>query len=413
MVNPFYVAPLGGMQTYRNVGNSIADGINRYQENQALEQEQAKKQQLMQQASQVLERGDSREIAQFSIANPEIGKTIREQIKFASDETDANMMSGMQQIISGANPEQVLNDRATFVESQGGDATQTRQEIQRFREDPEGYVKQMGGLYAFMDPEGSEAFGKATAGPGSPKFGNVQPGDFTPGSLQQFSQTGNYTDLQRYESAKSVNIGGVPHVFDPAFGGYRPASVSSGGAPVNATAQSVGASEGEIAAAVDTAKAEVKTPKDLKDIRMNIDTSEEVSRQTDSLLNNQGYISSITGINGKLPKIPGSEGFDAQIAFEQLKNTLTLGNLDKMSGVLSETDIKILSSAASGLELGMSESALKDRLGIISRVFKSKTIEERRKLEEIMSSRPQSQSSGGQKMTDESADDFINSVLGQ
>jgi hypothetical protein len=413
MVNPFYVAPLGGMQTYRNVGNSIADGINRYQENQALEQEQAKKQQLMQQASQVLERGDSREIAQFSIANPEIGKTIREQIKFASDETDANMMSGMQQIISGANPEQVLNDRATFVESQGGDATQTRQEIQRFREDPEGYVKQMGGLYAFMDPEGSEAFGKATAGPGSPKFGNVQPGDFTPGSLQQFSQTGNYTDLQRYESAKSVNIGGVPHVFDPAFGGYRPASVSSGGAPVNATAQSVGASEGEIAAAVDTAKAEVKTPKDLKDIRMNIDTSEEVSRQTDSLLNNQGYISSITGINGKLPKIPGSEGFDAQIAFEQLKNTLTLGNLDKMSGVLSETDIKILSSAASGLELGMSESALKDRLGIISRVFKSKTIEERRKLEEIMSSKPQSQSSGGQKMTDESADDFINSVLGQ
>jgi hypothetical protein len=288
MANPFYVAPLGGMQTYQNVGNSIAGGINQYQENQALEQEQAKKQQLMQQASQVLGRGDSREIAQFSIANPEIGKAIREQIKFASNETDANMMSGMQQIISGADPEQVLNDRATFVESQGGDATQTRQEIQRFREDPEGYVKQMGGLYAFMDPKGSEAFGKATAGPGSPKFGNVQPGDFTPGSLQQFSQTGNYTDLQRYESAKSVNIGGVPHVFDPAFGGYRPASVSSGGAPANATAQSVGDSEAQITAAneraklntqreiqpsieaaVDTAKTNVKTLFAQADIQKN------------------------------------------------------------------------------------------------------------------------------------------------
>jgi hypothetical protein len=317
MANPFYVAPLGGMQTYQNVGNSIAGGINQYQENQALEQEQAKKQQLMQQASQVLERGDLREIAQFSIANPDIGKAIREQIQFASDETDANMMSGMQQIISGADPEQVLNERATFVESQGGDATQTRQEIQRFREDPEGYVKQMGGLYAFMDPKGSEAFGKATASPGSPKFGNVQPGDFTPPSLQKYSQTGDYRDLERYESAKSVNIGGVPHVFDPAFGGYRPASVSSGGAPVNATAQSVGASEGEIAASVKAAEQSIAQSEKMFERLGKVSTAENNLNEAIRLVEDGAetgpvisMLPSVTQASVELDNLQGQMGLD-------------------------------------------------------------------------------------------------------
>jgi hypothetical protein len=257
MANPFTVQPLGGFQGVQNITQGMQSIARRSEMNDQEEQAQRQAEQksaLNTEAQRLLSSGNTQEIAAFSIANPDYGKAIREQIKFASDETDANMMSGMQQIIAGADPEQVLNDRATFVESQGGDATQTRQEIQRFREDPEGYVKQMGGLYAFMDPEGSEAFGKATAGPGGPQFGNVQPGDFTPPSLQKYSQTGDYRDLERYESAKSVNIGGVPHVFDPAFGGYRPASVSSGGAPVYATAQSVGASEGEIAASVKAAE---------------------------------------------------------------------------------------------------------------------------------------------------------------
>jgi hypothetical protein len=291
MANPFTVQPLGGFQGVQNITQGMQSIARRSEMNDQEEQAQRQAEQksaLNTEAQRLLSSGTTQEIAAFSIANPDYGKAIREQIQFASDETDANMMSGMQQIISGADPEQVLNDRATFVEAQGGDATQTRQEIQRFREDPEGYVKQMGGLYAFMDPKGSEAFGKATAGPGSPKFGNVQPGDFTPASLQQFSQTGNYTDLQRYESAKSVNIGGVPHVFDPAFGGYRPASVSSGGVPANATAQSVGDSEAQITAAneraklntqreiqpsieaaVDTAKTNVKTLFAQADIQKN------------------------------------------------------------------------------------------------------------------------------------------------
>jgi hypothetical protein len=405
----FYVGPADYSRGLDNLTQAAESN-----RNQKRMQEQADYQANAKQAViQAVRSGDPSVIRDVSIQYPEFADTAKQAFGFTNAATEKVARETYRRVLSDpANAFQIMSAGADEVERLGGRPKMMRSDARMFLENPEGALQNVKMGFAAIASEQEYESLSANSG-ASPKFGNVQPGDFTPPSLQKYSQTGDYRDLERYESAKSVNIGGVPHVFDPAFGGYRPASVSSGGAPVNATAQSVGASEGEIAAAVDTAKAEVKTPKDLKDIRMNIDTSEEVSRQTDSLLNNQGYISSITGINGKLPKIPGSEGFDAQIAFEQLKNTLTLGNLDKMSGVLSETDIKILSSAASGLELGMSESALKDRLGIISRVFKSKTIEERRKLEEIMSSRPQSQSSGGQKMTDESADDFINSVLGQ
>jgi hypothetical protein len=178
MANPFTVQPLGGFQGVQNITQGMQSIARRSEMNDQEEQAQRQAEQksaLNTEAQRLLSSGNTQEIAAFSIANPDYGKAIREQIKFASDETDANMMSGMQQIISGADPEQVLNDRATFVESQGGDATQTRQEIQRFREDPEGYVKQMEGLYAFMDPKGSDAFQSSQGrGPSAVSPSNVR-----------------------------------------------------------------------------------------------------------------------------------------------------------------------------------------------------------------------------------------------
>ena len=54
---------------------------------------------------------------------------------------------------------------------------------------------------------------------------------------------------------------------------------------------------------------------------------------------------------------------------EQIKNSLTLENLDLMSGVLSETDIKILSSAATKLDLSLSEDAYIQEIQKIQNVF--------------------------------------------
>jgi hypothetical protein len=151
MANPFYVAPLGGMQTYQNVGNSIAGGINQYQENQALEQEQAKKQQLMQQASQVMERGNPQEIAQFSMQYPDIGAAMQGGITFANDVTKENMKQSMQKVIAGGDAAQILQERIEIVESNGGDATQSREELNVLsRMGADQYRSMVGNIYSMQ-----------------------------------------------------------------------------------------------------------------------------------------------------------------------------------------------------------------------------------------------------------------------
>jgi len=202
MANPFTVQPLGGLRSVQNIQNGMAGIAQNYRANQQEEKQKA----LMGQAQEVLGRGDPQEIAAFSLQNPDIGRQIQDSVKFKSDETRMNMMQGMQQIIAGGNPEQVLNQRAQFVESQGGDATQTRQEIERFRADPEGYVGQVESSYALMDPEGYTAYRKATneGGMGGP----------TPAAIRVFEANAKAAGLKpgtpEYIRAAQIELGLQP-----------------------------------------------------------------------------------------------------------------------------------------------------------------------------------------------------------
>jgi len=404
MANPFTVQPLGGIQGINQINQGMQNISNTSQANQAEEQRRA----VMSQAQDVLSRGDPQEIAQFSLQNPDIGRQIQGSVQFKNDATRQNMMQGMQQIIAGGNPEQILNQRAQFVESQGGDATQTRQEIEVLRADPEGYIRQVENSYALMDPEGFTAFREARGGPGGPDFGKVQPGDFTPASLQTYGQSGDFNDLVRYESSKSVNIGGVPHVFDPSRGQFVPASVSGGGMSSPVTAQTVAGSEATIAgategarlgaqlqikpaveAAVTTARATAQnqaaaaSPEAQQAERVKIANADDTISQVDNLIGNDDFLNSLTGVRGKLIPIPGTPGFDADVAFNQFKDSLTLENLSKMTGILTDRDIQLLSSAASGLERGMSRTAMDSRLKTIRGVLSGKSADARAKLEKM------------------------------
>src|SRR5690606_18432963 len=73
-------------------------------------------------------------------------------------------------------------------------------------------------------------------------------------SFAEFARTNDPSVLERFASQQSVDIGGVPHVFDPAIGGYKPASVVGGGAPI--TAVDVASSQAQIAGAQEEAKLE-------------------------------------------------------------------------------------------------------------------------------------------------------------
>lgn len=89
---------------------------------------------------------------------------------------------------------------------------------------------------------------------------------------------------------------------------------------------------------------------------------------------NEEYVDSMTGWRGRMMPIK-DVGIEAESFFNQIKNTLTLENLDKMSGVLSESDILILSNAATALVPGMSKKAMESELTKIKEVLKDKSAE--------------------------------------
>jgi hypothetical protein len=246
----FYVGPADYSRGFDNL--TQAAEIN---QNQKRMQEQADYQANAKQAlTQAVRSGDPAAMRDAVIQFPEIADTAKQAFGFTNEATEKVARETYRRVLSDpANAFQLMSAGADEVERLGGRPSMMRSDAQMFQENPEAALKNVRTGFAAIASEQEYESLSANSG-ASPKFGNVQPGDFTPPSLQKYSQTGDYRDLERYESAKSVNIGGVPHVFDPAFGGYRPASVSSGGAPVYATAQSVGASEGEIAASVKAAE---------------------------------------------------------------------------------------------------------------------------------------------------------------
>jgi hypothetical protein len=76
-------------------------------------------------------------------------------------------------------------------------------------------------------------------------------------------------------------------------------------------------------------------------------------------------------VSSRTPTLKASSG-DLEVALDELKNLLTMGNLGRMSGVLSQSDIELIASAASGLDLRMSDEAAKQKLNQITRRLETK-----------------------------------------
>ena len=85
----------------------------------------------------------------------------------------------------------------------------------------------------------------------------------------------------------------------------------------------------------------------------------------DKLLSNTGGLSGATGaISSRIPSLrEATVDFEADLS--ELQSLLTLGNLGRMTGVLSESDIKILREASSGLQIGGSERRMREKLAEI------------------------------------------------
>lgn len=129
------------------------------------------------------------------------------------------------------------------------------------------------------------------------------------------------------------------------------------------------------------AAVEAKTQSDLETINTATTTrnekaaliSSELGRANilvDKLLSNTSGLAGSTGpISSRFPSLRGAT-VDFEADLSELQSLLTLGNLGRMTGVLSESDIKIIREAASGLQIGGSEIRMKQKLAEIGERLK-------------------------------------------
>ena len=80
--------------------------------------------------------------------------------------------------------------------------------------------------------------------------------------------------------------------------------------------------------------------------------------------NKSGLQGSVGPISSRLPSIR-EDTVEFESKLDYLQSLLTLGNLGRMTGVLSESDLALLSKAASGLDTGVGERAFTQQLNTI------------------------------------------------
>lgn len=198
MANPFAVQPLGGLQSIQGIKQGMAGIAEGVQQNKAEEQ----RQQLMQRASEVFERGDPREIAQFSIQNPEMAETLQGAFGFSNEQTKPIVMNTYQQAL--ANPDraaEIMQQGIEQVTAAGGRPTNMTRDLQLLQQDPEAGLKNIEMGFAAAAPDVYDQF-----------FG--QQGEPTPAAVRAFEAKAAAAGLKpgtpEYQEAAKIDLGMVP-----------------------------------------------------------------------------------------------------------------------------------------------------------------------------------------------------------
>ena len=183
--------------------------------------------------------------------------------------------------------------------------------------------------------------------------------------------------LQRPEEVKGVEVAG--RLVDPFTGRviYEPTaepSVITPQSPIGKVQADIAAGLipqelGEQLIAAETAGAQ-RTQAEAQQRMQSAATQKQLMNDealralslTESLIKNPNLKSAVGSIQGRFVPTLRAGTADVEVAFDELKNLLTMGNLERMTGVLSESDIRLIASAASGLDLRMSDEAATAKL---------------------------------------------------
>lgn len=422
---------LQGLRSQALNQQAVQQQIAMNQEKQALAAQQreaeAAQQRQWAEAVQRLQSGDPNAMTDMILMNPEVAGQVREQIG-AEDEARATQLQntalGFKQAVQ-AGPESALQ---YYQQNMAGDPLFAEIQDEVAAGDFNRALSEMrAGVAAIGGREGLDAFDKASG----PKIGTYNPRDYTVESFALFNQTGDESVLERYEPSKVVEIGGVPHVFSPASQQWEPVSVSRGGMDEEVTTETVAESEAAIAGAKSRATGEAAqeikeaSPEAQERRRLQEQEATRAMDIVDRLLDSDN-LGRISGAETSVPVVGSIQAATARDELNDLKalaNLLTMGNLGRMTGVLSESDIRLIASAASGMEIGdsgtpITEAALRRNLRDIKQRLRD-GVEQRSSPPEPGRQEPMGSDSRGvnapsqqNRMTEQTADDFINSVLG-
>lgn len=346
-VNPMnaFMQTAGGLQSLQN--NNIA--MQQQYDQQAAAQQQAEaQQQAVAQAQQLLQNGTPAEIAQFGIANPELMTRITDAVGFKDNAQKQGRLSYARDVASGrVDPIQATQQRIAELESQGMDASHLKA---RLSMSPNEVVSLAEKDISVMDPKGYVDFLTA------------QGGGISPQQQQQNRFKQQELGLQREKFNFDKKMRELDFNVKKA---ERQAKQAQGTAKEQ---------EAQLKLADAKAKADEAKAQDRERIQGDIVNSQKSIANVNDILNSSDILDSVSGF-ANLSKVPElamtPTQKKARSYFENVKNSLTIENLGAMQGPLTDSDVRIIASAASRLDYGMSESDIKKELNLIKKTYES------------------------------------------
>ncbi|CAH0528412.1 hypothetical protein CTH30272_02096 [Allocatenococcus thiocycli] len=143
-------------QALGQIGQSVGQAFAQKREREQLQQ----KQQLAQEEiSAAMKSGDPSQIAEVSLKYPQMSEAITGAFKFKDAATEKNFLDTNFKILSDPdNTEKYLNERVSYLNSVGGDPTETLGRLEMYKNNPEGFLKTTEEITAFKAPKRWDAY---------------------------------------------------------------------------------------------------------------------------------------------------------------------------------------------------------------------------------------------------------------
>jgi hypothetical protein len=153
----FYVPPLGGL----NVAQALMPAAQQFRQERVQREQQAMQNEKLSEAARVFREGSGTEKADFMIQNPDLRELFVQQEQFKSEKTKAARLDGAKRILSGENPESVIDDLVSTISQEGGNPA----DIEAFRGRSPEEIKDAAFMQlAIQNPQAAKLFADRTGG---------------------------------------------------------------------------------------------------------------------------------------------------------------------------------------------------------------------------------------------------------